>query len=144
MTDSGTNHEIFLREETVKTSTDRSFGIVFTVVFAIIGLWPLMGGHGVRLWAIAVAGVLLVVALVRPVWLAPANRLWTKFGLLLHHVTNPLIMGLVFFVVVTPMALGMRFLGKDPLCRKIDKSAKSYWIDREPPGPKPETMINQF
>ena len=146
MTDSKTNavHESLVRDEAVTGSSDRAFGIVFTVVFVIVGLWPLLGDGGVRPWALITAGSILAVSVVYPSLLAPFNRLWTRFGLLLHRITNPLIMGLVFFVTVTPTALIMRLLGKDPLHRKIDREAASYWIDRRPPGPSPETMKNQF
>jgi hypothetical protein len=144
MTDQGAIHESFQREETVRGSSDRGFGIVFTVVFAIIGLWPLIGGNGVRLWALAVAALFLVAALALPRALAPLNRLWMKFGLLLHRITNPLIMGLVFFLAVTPTALIMKLLGKDPLKLGLDRAAKSYWVERKPPGPAPETMRDQF
>jgi len=146
MTDSKTNavHETLTRNEEVKGSSDRAFGVVFTVVFLIIGLWPLMSSAGPRIWALVVAGLTLTAALAYPSVLAPLNRLWTRFGLLLHKVTNPLIMGLVFFLTVTPTALIMKMLGKDPLNRKIDRNAKTYWIDRSPPGPSPETMKNQF
>lgn len=113
-------------------------------MFTIIGLWPLINKGDPYLWALSIAGLLLTVAIVRPAWLAPANRLWMRFGLLLHKITNPLIMGLVFFLTVTPTGLIMRAMGKDPLNRKLDRAAKSYWIEREPPGPAPETMINQF
>lgn len=118
--------------------------MVFTVVFAVIGLWPLIGGGAVRLWSLIVAVVFLLAALARPQVLAPLNRLWTRFGLLLQKITNPLIMGLVFYLAVTPTALVMRALGKDLLHRRIDRSAKTYWIDRRPPGPEPETMKQQF
>jgi hypothetical protein len=146
MTDSKTNavHETMKRDEEVKGSSDRAFGMVFTVVFVIVGLWPLTGGGSPRIWALIVAGVFLAAALMYPTILAPLNRLWTRFGLLLHKITNPIIMGLVFFVTVTPTALIMKMMGKDPLNRKIDRNAKSYWIDRQPPGPSPETMKNQF
>ena len=146
MTDSKTNaiHETITRNEEVKGSSDRAFGMVFTVVFVIVGLWPLTGGGSPRIWALIVAGVFLAAALMYPTILAPLNRLWTRFGLLLHKITNPIIMGLVFFVTVTPTALIMKMMGKDPLNRKIDRNAKSYWIDRQPPGPSPETMKNQF
>ncbi len=137
-------HEDFNREDRVETSSDRSFGVVFTVVFAIIGLWPLIGDGTVRWWSLAVAAAILLVALVRPGLLAPFNLWWTKFGLLLHRITNPIIMGLVFYLAITPTALIMRALGKDPLHRRIDRSAKTYWIDRQPPGPAPETMKQQF
>ena len=75
---------------------------------------------------------------------APLNHQWMRFGLLLHKITNPIIMGLVFFVTVTPTALVMKMMGLDPLNRKIDRNAKSYWINRTPPGPSPETMKNRF
>lgn len=146
MTDSKTNavHEPASGEKPVKGSSDRAFGIVFAVVFLIIGLWPLMGDGGVRIWSLSIAGGFLAVAIVCPVILAPLNRLWMRFGLLLHRITNPIIMGLVFFVTVTPTALIMRMLGKDPLNRKIDRDAQSYWIDRRPPGPSPDSIKNQF
>jgi len=137
-------HESFERDQPVKGSSDRSFGIVFAVVFGIVGFWPLIGGAAPRLWSLIVAAAFLGVAVVCPRLLAPLNRLWLKFGLLLHKVTNPIIMGLVFFLAVVPTALIMKLLGKDPLRRKLDKQAQSYWISREPPGPPPESMKNQF
>ncbi len=137
-------HESFSRDEAVKVSSDRAFGIVFTVLFAVIGLWPLIHGGEVRIWSLVLAAVILAVALIRPSLLAPFNRAWMKFGLLLHKITNPVIMGLIFFLAVTPTALIMRAMGKDPLRRKFDPSATSYWIDRDPPGPEPETMKQQF
>ena len=137
-------HEDFGRSDEVKGSSDRTFGIVFTVLFAVIGLWPLLGGGGVRVWSLALAGGFLALALVRPGVLRPLNRLWMKFGLLLHMIVNPLVMGLLFFVTVTPIGLAMRLVGKDPLGRHFDPAAESYWVLRDPPGPAPETMKNQF
>ncbi len=137
-------HESFVRDEKIKTSSDRTFGVVFAVVFAVIALWPYLHGNGMRWWSLAVAAAFLVIALVSPALLAPLNRVWTRFGLLLHKVTNPVIMGLVFYVAVTPTAWIMRALGKDPLRRTIDRSAASYWILREPPGPAPDSIKHQF
>ena len=137
-------HEDFGRKDEVKGSSERAFGIVFTVLFAVIGLWPLMGGGGVRVWSLALAGGILALALVRPGVLRPLNRLWMKFGLLLHMIVSPLVMGLLFYVTVTPIGLVMRLVGKDPLGRGFDPAAESYWVLREPPGPSPETMKNQF
>jgi hypothetical protein len=131
----------------IATSSDRSFGIVFAVVFAIIGLWPVLFGdtaRGARGWSLAIAAAFLVVALVRPGLLAPLNRLWTKFGLLLHRIVSPLVMGLLFFAVITPMAVAIRLTGKDLLQLKHDPEAESYWIPRVPPGPAPETIKNQY
>lgn len=144
MTDSGIHHESFERDEPVRGSSDRGFGLVFTALFVLISLGPLVAGHPWRPWALIVAALFLGLALLRPSLLAPLNRLWTRFGLLLHRVTNPLLMGLVFFLAVTPTAFIMRLMGKDPLRLRIDRSAKSYWIDRTPPGPEPDTMRNQF
>jgi uncharacterized integral membrane protein len=146
MTDSKTNavHETITRDEEIKGSSDRAFGVVFTIVFTAVGLWPLLSDGSPRIWALIVAGLILAAALMVPAILAPLNRQWTRFSLLLHKITNPIIMGLVFFVTVTPTALIMKMMGKDPLNRKIDRNAKSYWIHRAPPGPAPETMKNQF
>jgi hypothetical protein len=137
-------HESFTRDAPVRGSSDRGFGYVFAAVFTVVALWPFVHGNGVRWWSLAIAAAFLVAALAAPILLAPLNRAWTKFGLLLHKVTNPVIMGLVFYVTVTPTALIMRALGKDPLRRKIDRAATSYWIQREPPGPAPESIKLPF
>ena len=137
-------HEDFARDEAVAGSSDRGFGIVFTVVFLAVGLWPLTGGNGLRWWSLALAAAFLAAALLRPTLLAPLNRLWTRFGLLLHKLVNPLVMGLMFFAVITPMGVVMRRLGKDPMRLRRDAAVESYWIAREPPGPAPDSMKNQF
>lgn len=98
----------------------------------------------VRVWAATVAITLLAASLFFPSVLKVFNRLWTKFGLVLHRIVNPVIMGLIFFLTVTPTALIFRALGKDPLRLKLDPEAESYWIHREPPGPAPESMSQQF
>ena len=137
-------HEDYSREHAVKGSSDRSFGVVFAGFFAIVAVLPLIHGASPRVWALAIAAAFAVVAFVRPSLLAVPNRWWMKFGLLLAKIVNPIVMGLVFYLTVTPTAAIMRLLGKDPLRLKIDKSAKSYWIERKPPGPAPETMSQQF
>jgi hypothetical protein len=137
-------HESFTRTAPVRSSSDRSFGYVFAAVFTAVALWPFVHGNAVRWWSLAIAAAFLVAALAAPALLAPLNRVWTKFGLLLHKVTNPVIMGVVFYGAVTPTALIMRALGKDPLRRKIDRAAVSYWIQREPPGPAPESIKLPF
>jgi hypothetical protein len=137
-------HESFAREEDVKISSERAFGLVFATVFAIIGLWPLFHGNPVRLWSLGIAAVFLILAFAAPKILAPLNRLWMKFGLLLHAIVNPVVMAFLFFSTVTPIALYLRMRGKDPLRLKLDPAARSYWIDRTPPGPPPDTMPRQF
>lgn len=137
-------HESFERRDDVRGSSDRSFGFVFAVVFAAIGLLPLIVGGGVRLWALAIGGGFLLVALALPRVLAPLNRLWLKFGLLLHKIVSPIVLGIMFYGVVTPTGLLMRALGKDPLRLKFERQSASYWIERVPPGPPPESMKDQF
>lgn len=138
-------HESFAREAEIEGSSDRSFGLVFAAFCAIIGLLPMLKDEPYyRLpWLIASA-VFLVPALLFPKVLAPLNKLWLKFGLLLQKVVSPIILGLLFFVAITPIGLLMRVLGKDLLKLRWDKQASSYWIQRTPPGPPPETMSNQF
>ena len=136
-------HERIDHGQPVKGSSDRGFGVVFTVVFVLIGAFPLIGGNLPHWWALIVAAVFGVLTLVRPSVLAPLNRLWMKFGLLLHRIISPLVMGMLFFVVVTPVGVLMRATGKDPMNRRREPDADSYWIVREP-GPEPETMKQQF
>lgn len=144
MPEKTTFHEDYARQDEVTSGSERSFGLVFAAVFAVIALWPLIDGGAARLWSLAVAGGLLLVAVVAPRLLAPLNRLWFRFGLLLNRVVNPLILGMLFFTTITPIAVIMRLAGKDPLRRRFDGGAKSYWIERRPPGPEPETMRLQF
>ena len=145
MTDTkGLHEDLSRRADAPKVGSERGFGIVFAVVFAVIGLWPLLDGATVRVWALVLAAAFLATGLFAPVLLRPFNRVWFLFGLALHKIVNPLVMGLLFFLTVTPMALVLRALGKDPLHRTFDPDAASYWINREPPGPAPETMRQQF
>ncbi len=138
-------HETLNRHEEVLRGTDRGFGLVMAALFTIIALWPpLFSGGPFRLWAIVVAATLLALALTVPRVLAPFNQAWLKFGLLMSRIVNPVVLGLMFYVVVTPFGLVMRLFGKDPLRLKRDSQATSYWIERHPPGPSPESMRNQF
>jgi Saxitoxin biosynthesis operon protein SxtJ len=137
-------HEVFNRQEDIKPSSDRSFGLVVATFFLIVSLWPLIHGESIRWWALGVSAVFLVLALLCTAALAPLNKLWTKLGVLLYGIVNPVAMALLFYVTVTPIALLMRMLGKDPLRLRRDPDAASYWIHRTPPGPAPESMKNQF
>ncbi len=138
----GKFHEDYARR--IEAGSDKSFGIVFAVVFAIIGVFPLWGGGSPAYWAFGISSVFLALALARPATLTPLNRLWHLLGLGLGKVVNPLVLGFLFFVTITPMALIMRMMGKDPLRLKFDSDAESYWIERTPAGPEPETMNRQF
>ncbi len=137
-------HESYERREEVHGSSDRAFGVVFAVVFAVIGLLPLIFSGGVRLWALLIGAGFAVVALARPSLLAPLNRQWLRLGMFLHRIVSPLVLGFMFFVVITPIGLLMRALGKDLLRLRFDSALPSYWIERTPPGPPPESMKDQF
>ncbi len=129
-----------MNENKIKIGSNRSFGIVFFIVFFIISLFPLLKGNDIRIWSLLVSLIFLVLGLINSNILSPLNKLWFKFGLLLGNFISPIIMGLVFFLVVTPTGLFMRFIGKDLLNLK-KKNVKSYWIDKT--GPKSK-MKNQF
>ncbi|MBL8805764.1 MAG: hypothetical protein JNN22_02865 [Rhodospirillales bacterium] len=137
-------HEDFDRDEKIVGSSDRNFGFVFAGFCALVGTVKFFTGHPWMAYWFAASAAFLVVALAAPRLLAPANRLWTKLGLVLYHVMNPLVMGLLYFTVITPMALVIRIMGKDLLRMRRDAAAASYWIVRDPPGPEPDTMKRQF
>lgn len=137
-------HEDFSTREGPAGSSDRVFGLVFTAAFAVIALWPLRrGAHG-RWWALAISGAFLLLALAFPSVLHPANRLWSQFGLLLSKVTNPIVLGVMFFFIFTPVAYLCRLLGKDLVKLKTTSHEATYWIPRQPPGPSPESMHDLF
>jgi hypothetical protein len=137
-------HETLTREEEVKGSSDRSFGLTFAAVALILaGIW-LWRGREWWMYALAASAGFAAIALLAPALLAPLNKAWLKLGLLLHHIVNPVVMGLLFFAVITPMAIVVRLMGKDLLRLRFDPQADSYWIRREPPGPTPESMRHQF
>jgi len=137
-------HEDLSREQRVEGSSDRSFGLVFAAVFLVVACWPLFYRELPRWWAVAVAVGFTVIAIWKPTLLAGLNRQWIKLGLLLGKIVSPIALGILFYGVVTPIGLVMRLTGKDPLRLKLDSGARSYWIPREPPGPPPDSMTNQF
>jgi predicted membrane metal-binding protein len=136
-------HEHLAQDEEPIEGSPRSFGFVFAAVFAVVGLLPLWRGQPVRPWALAVAGAFLVFAMAAPRLLAPLSRVWMRVGLLLHHVVNPIVMGVLFYLVITPFGLTMRLLGTGLATRlDADPAASTYWISRrESP---PSSMRNQF
>jgi len=138
------SHEAFERDAQIVAGSDRSFGFVMAGAFAVVT--ALNGWHAGRIWpwTASIAAAFLVVALLKPSVLNPLNRLWLKFGLLLHRIVNPVIMALLFYGTVLPTGLVMRAIGKDLLRLKRQPDAASYWIVRAPPGPSPESMKDQF
>ncbi len=123
----------------IKVSSNKSFGIVFFIVFVLIGLYPLINQEEYRLWALVVASIFFVLGLINSSILTPLNLLWFKFGMLLGRIVSPIIMAFVFFGVVTPTGLVMKFFKKDLLKLKR-KNIKSYWIERK----NKSVMKNQF
>ncbi len=124
----------------IKIGSNRSFGIVFSIVFLLIAIYPLINNEELRIWSLVIAIIFLVLGLINSKVLTPLNKLWFKFGLLLGRFISPLIMGIIFFVVVTPIGIIMRSLKKDLLNLKYNKK-ETYWIDKS--GPKSK-MKNQF
>ncbi|NMN67605.1 hypothetical protein VP91_00007520 [Candidatus Pelagibacter ubique] len=120
--------------------SNRNFGIVFTIVFLIISFWPLLKNGDIRYWSLIISLIFFVLALINSKILTPLNKVWMKFGLILGKIVSPLVMGLIFFFVVTPTGIIMRLLGKDLLNLK-KKSASTYWIKKEN---KNNNMKNQF
>jgi hypothetical protein len=137
-------HEDFQSERPVKSGSDRSFGLVMAAAFLLIAgakLW-----HAAPSWPIfaAVSALFAAAALVVPAWLAPLNRLWFRFGLVLHKVVGPVVMAGVFFAVVTPIGLLMRVCGQRPLPLGFDAAARSYWLARTQPTAPPGSMRRQY
>jgi len=138
-------HEFQPREEEeVEISSERSFGLVFAGVFTLLGALSFYHGRTHWYYWFAVAVLFAIFAYAAPGVLVPLNRLWAKFGYLLHMVVSPLLLGLLFYLCIVPIGFLMRLTGKDPLRLKFEPAAKSYWIIRAPPGPTPETFKNQF
>jgi predicted membrane metal-binding protein len=136
--------ENLVRKERIEGSSDRMFGLLFAAIFAGLALWPVIQGEKVRFWALSIGAVFLVLALAWPRALSWINRAWMRFGMLLNRIVSPVAIGAVYYLTLVPMGLVMRASGKDPLRLKFDRAAASYWIPREPPGPDPLTMNNQF
>ena len=126
--------------EKIKVGSNRGFGIVFFIVFILIGIYPLIDNDELRLWSILLSLIFLTLGLINSNFLTPLNILWFKFGMLLGKVVSPLILGFIFFIVVTPTGILVRFFKKDLLNLKFN-SKKSYWIEKS--GPKSK-MKNQF
>ena len=124
----------------VKIGSNKSFGIVFSVVFFIIAIFPILNNDNIRVWSLVISLIFLVLGLINSKLLSPLNKIWFKFGLILSKVVSPVIMGIIFFLVVTPIGILMRILKKDLLNLKYNNK-KTYWIKKKEPE---STMKNQF
>ena len=134
-----------MSESTSQISTEqsspKSFGVVFSIVFLIVAIYPLINSEGLRIWALIESAIFLLLAIVAPKILNLSNKLWFKFGILFGSIIAPIVMALVYFITVLPTGIIMRLLGKNLLKQKLDKNTKSYWIERKEPM---VTMKNQF
>ena len=124
----------------IKIGSNRSFGIVFFIVFFLISIYPLVNSESIRIWSLIISIIFLTLGAINSKLLNPLNKVWFKFGLVLGRIISPIIMGIIFFLVVTPIALLMRILKKDLLNLKLNKN-NTYWIVKS--GPKSK-MKNQF
>ena len=127
-------------KKNIKLPSNRNFGIVFFIVFLIIALWPLLKQSEIRIWSLIISFIFFVLGLINSRLLTPLNKLWFKFGILLGNIIAPIVMGIVFFLVVTPTGLIMRFFRKDIL-RLKKNSNDSYWINKDNTN---SSMRNQF
>ena len=134
----------YTEHTSIKEGSDKSFGIVFALVFGVIAFWPLFEGGPVRYGSLAVGVGFFLLAFIKPEILRPLNKLWFKFGIALGKIMTPIVMGFLFLVIVTPIALIMRAMGKDSLKLKLDSNAATYWVERPEPGPVSGSMRNQF
>jgi hypothetical protein len=129
-----------LKKNKIKISSNKSFGIVFFIVFLLISIYPIINDKEIRVWSLIVSLIFLILGLTNSNILSPLNKIWFKFGIFLGSFVSPIVMGVVFFLVVTPISLLMKLFGKDVLSLKKNNS-KSYWIEKS--GPK-SRMKDQF
>lgn len=138
------SHENIDRIHEVVGPSERSFGLVFTAVFGLVGIWPALHGEAPRWWSLALAAAILAIVLIRPGLLAHPNRWWARFGMLLGKVVSPIVLGVLYYFTVVPVGFLMRIAGKDPLRLRFEPKDGTYWIKREPPGPEPDSLKRQF
>ena len=125
----------------INISSNRSFGLVFFVIFLIVALWPLKNEEDIRLWSLVISIIFFILGVINSKLLTPLNKLWFKFGILLGSIVSPFVMGIIYFAVVTPIGELMRLLGKDLLKTTKTKSISTYWMKRDE---KQTSMKKQF
>ena len=130
-----------MRNQKIKISSNKSFGIVFFIIFLLIALWPLLNYENIRIWSLIVSIIFLALGLINSKILTPLNKLWFKFGILLGSVVSPIVMGIIYFGIVTPIGILLRLTGKDVLNLKRNENKKSYWIKKDK---NDSNMKNQF
>ena len=120
-----------MNTDEIKKGSNKSFGIVFSIVFLIIAIWPLKNGNDIRIWSIIIAILFLSLGLINSRFLTPLNNIWLKFGELIGKIVSPIVMGIIYFLVITPIGLFMRIIGKDLIGLKLSKQKETYWIKRQ-------------
>ena len=118
-----------MKNQKIKIGSNKSFGIVFFIVFLIIAFWPLLNSNEINYWSLAISIIFLILGLANSKILTPLNKIWFKFGILLGNVVGPIVMGIIFFLIVTPTSIIMKILGKDLLHLKKNNN-DSYWIEK--------------
>lgn len=129
---------------TPQLPSNRSFGWTFTGFFILAGAFGLWRSGPALSWLFALAALFALVTLTRAQWLAPLNRAWMKFGALMNSIVSPVVLGVIYFGVFTPTGLVMRLIGRDAMCRRFDPAAPSYWVRRDPAGPRDDSFRNMF
>ena len=129
-----------MKNQKIKIGSNKSFGIVFSIVFLVIAFWPMLNGNEINYWLLAISIVFLILGLINSKILTPLNKIWFKFGILLGNVIAPIVMGIIFFLIVTPTSIIMKLLGKDLLNLKKNNN-NSYWIEKNNQKSK---MKNQY
>ena len=129
-----------MKNQKIKIGSNKSFGIVFSIVFLVIAFWPMLNGNEINYWSLAISIVFLILGLINSKILTPLNKIWFKFGILLGNVVGPIVMGIIFFLIVTPTSIIMKLLGKDLLNLKKNNN-NSYWIEKNNQKSK---MKNQY
>ena len=129
-----------MKNQKIKIGSNKSFGIVFSIVFLVIAFWPMLNGNEINYWLLAISIVFLILGLINSKILTPLNKIWFKFGILLGNVVGPIVMGIIFFLIVTPISIIMKLLGKDLINLKKNNN-NSYWIEKNNQKSK---MKNQY
>lgn len=120
-----------MKKKEIKISSNKSFGIVFFVIFLVVALWPLINEGEIRIWSIVISIIFLFLGLINSKILTPLNTLWFRFGILLGKIFSPIVMGIIYFGVITPIGILMKLIGKDILNLKQNKKSSTYWIKKE-------------
>jgi len=120
-----------LSQSKIKIGSNKNFGLVFFIVFLIVGLWPIINNEPIRIWAIIISIFFLVLGLMNSKILTPLNKLWFRLGIFLGAIIAPIVMAIIFFLVVTPISFMVKMMGKDLLMQKYESKKKSYWINRD-------------